>query len=84
MIRVLPINASGSPTRIKEFENIVTNKEPWNLEGKKKLILSLPKETYMPGLSRHNVCDGGWCGEGELKSLPFTRFCILSIFNVGR
>ena len=22
----------------------------------------------MPGLSRHNVCDGGWCGEGELNS----------------
>jgi hypothetical protein len=36
-----------------------------------KIVLSLPKETRMPGLSRHNVCDGGWCGEGELKSTPY-------------
>jgi hypothetical protein len=32
------------------------------------LVLSLPKEILMPGLSRHNVCDGGWCGEGELNA----------------
>ncbi len=22
----------------------------------------------MTGLSRYNVCDGGWCGEGELNT----------------
>ena len=37
---------------------ISNNKEPWNFEGKKKVILSLLKETRMPGLSRYNVCDG--------------------------
>ena len=27
-----------------------------------------PVRTLMLGLSRHSLGDGGWCGEGELKS----------------
>jgi hypothetical protein len=28
--------------------------------------------TRMPGQSRHNICDGGWCGEGELITPLYT------------
>jgi hypothetical protein len=38
------------------------------------LVLSLPKETRIPSLSRYNGCgspEASKCGEGELKSTPY-------------